>query len=269
MYKLVALDIDGTLLDKNRNISLKTGYVLKQISKLAKVLLISSRMPAAMRYIQEECGISKEPLVAYNGGLIMHKEKILSQTVIELEVLNDILEINSKLGVHLSLFHNDEWYAPQQDYWSKREINNTRVQPVFKSNKEVLENWTLEQKAPHKIMCMGEASKIDELYQSLVEKFEDKIHLYRSKSTYIEIAPKQISKLSGVHTIINEIHKGIELKNVVAYGDNFNDIEMLENVGLGVAVANAKQEVLQIADQLTSSNVDDGVAIHLEKIFKL
>lgn len=269
MYKLVALDIDGTLLDKNRALSSKTKIVLEKVSKRAHVILISSRMPAAMRHLQLECGISSNPMVAYNGGLVLHERKIFHHSGINFETFKTVLNLNRDLGLHLSLFHQDEWYAPKEDFWSEREINNTKVNPIYKDNTEVYNIWRSALKEPHKIMCMGDEEKVDIIFERLNNETKSHLHLYRSKPTYLEMAPKQISKLSGLEMLIEKFYPKLSLKDIIAFGDNYNDIEMLKNVGLGVAVGNAKDEVKAIADDITDSNIDDGVANYLQKIFKL
>jgi Cof subfamily protein (haloacid dehalogenase superfamily) len=269
MYKLIALDIDGTLLDINRAVSAKTQKVLKALSEYTKIVLISSRMPAAMRYLQKDCGIANYPIVAYNGGLVLNNAEVLSHTGIDFRSFKMILDQNQDLGLHLSLFHNDEWFAPQDDVWSQREIRNTRVTPSYKSNFEVYNDWKSQNKEPHKIMCMGEEEKVDKIYNVLSSKSGESLHLYRSKPTYIEMAPKQISKLTGMGVLLDRLYPDIKLEDIIAYGDNYNDMEMLQHVGFGVAVANAKEEVKAIANEITDANIDDGVAKHLQKIFQL
>lgn len=269
MYKLIALDIDGTLLDKSKAISPKTKSVINAIPDTVPVVLISSRMPDAMRYLQKDLNILDLPLVAFNGGLVLHKNEILSHTGIDFLTFKTVLEQNIDLNLHLSLFHNDEWFAPQDDFWSQREIRNTKVKPIFKSNAQVYHDWKVYNKEPHKIMCMGEEHKVDELFNRLSQIESNSLHLYRSKPSYIEMAPRQTSKLSGLEVLLQKIYPELELSDIIAYGDNYNDIEMLERVGMGVAVDNAKIEVKAVADEITQSNLQDGVALHLEKIFQL
>jgi len=269
MYKLIALDIDGTLLDKNKGVSKKTVDCIKALKGDKRIVLISARMPKAMRHLQEDLGISDYPIVAYNGGLVLYQDKILSHTGIDFKTFREVLEANQDLNLHLSLYHNDEWYAPQEDHWSRREVANTKVEPEFKSNNAVFEDWKPYNKEPHKIMCMGEERKVEEFYQRLQTQQKDKLHLYRSKPTYIEMAPHQISKLSGLEVLTTKVYPNIDLKDILAYGDNYNDVEMIDKVGMGVAVDNAKAEVKAVADQITQSNFDDGVANHLKKIFDL
>jgi Cof subfamily protein (haloacid dehalogenase superfamily) len=269
MYKLIALDIDGTLLNKDKAISTKTKTVINAIPVTIPVVLISSRMPEAMRYLQRDLGIENMPIVAFNGGLVLHQNEILSHTGIDFLTFKSVLEQNQDLNLHLSLFHNDEWYVPQDDFWTQREIRNTKVEPIHKSNQDVYNDWKLHNKEPHKIMCMGDEDKVDEMFNRLSQLESDSLHLYRSKPTYIEMAPRQISKLSGLNVLLQTTYSELEIGDIVAYGDNYNDIEMLKNVGLGVAVENAKPELKAVADEFTESNVEDGVAKHLEKIFQL
>jgi Cof subfamily protein (haloacid dehalogenase superfamily) len=146
------------------------------------------------------------------------------------------------------------------DYWAKREENNTKVTPAIKSPVEVLKSWVAEEKGAHKIMCMGDAEEIDALYKSLENNFSDEIMLYRSKDTYIEISHKDISKKTAIEVLLKQCYTNISMEKVIAFGDNYNDIEMLKAVGLGIAVANANEEVLKVAKAITDSNKKDGVA---------
>ena len=265
-YKLVCSDIDGTLLNKDRELSSAT---IEQVKRLAPIpfVLISSRMPAAMHHLQKEFGNESTPLVAYNGGLLLDKNRILHSCFIENDILETIIEKSQDTDIHLSLFHHDEWYVPSMDYWAKREENNTKVTPEILDNKSVLHKWRNEGKGAHKIMAMGPDYEIEELYHTLEELFPNEIHLYRSKDTYIEISHASISKKTAIDTLIEGYYPELTLKEVVAFGDNYNDIEMLKAVGLGVAVSNAKDEVLAIADSVTETNKHDGVAIALGGIF--
>ncbi|PHS53358.1 MAG: haloacid dehalogenase [Lutibacter sp.] len=265
-YRLICSDIDGTLLNKNRELSKKT---IEQVQRIAPVpfVLLSSRMPKAMRHLQNEFGNTTTPLIAYNGGLVIGNNKILHSTCIDNKVLEVIINQCSETTIHLSLYFNDEWYVPSMDYWAKREANNTKVVPLVKSNRKVLSEWEEEGKGAHKIMCMGDEVEIDRLYKALEENYPNEIMLYRSKPTYIEISHKSISKKTAIEVLLKECYPAISMNDVVAFGDNYNDIEMLKSVGLGVAVSNANLEVLAIADKVTDTNRNDGVAKILEELF--
>ncbi len=265
-YQLICSDIDGTLLNINRELSEAT---IKQVQRLSHIpfILISSRMPKAMRHLQDVLGNTTTPIIAYNGGLILNNDTVVESTTINNSVLESIIEKCASTSIHLSLYHADEWYVPSLDYWAKREINNTKVHPEVKSSSDVLETWKTEDKGAHKIMCMGDEHEIDFLYKTLEKEHYNDIILYRSKATYIEISHRAISKKTAIETLINHSYPHITLNDVIAFGDNYNDIEMLKSVGLGIAVANANEEVLKIAKRVTETNKNDGVAKALTDLF--
>ncbi len=269
-YKLICSDIDGTLLNKERELSTRTIQVMKKIKDDIPVVLISSRMPKAMRHLQLEMDMQTHPLIAYNGGLVLSYDEGEAKTLLSIEIPIDltqlILKFIYKSTIHLSLYHADEWFVPEMDYWAKREMNNTKVTPEVASLESICEQWQIENKGPHKIMCMGNEHEIQLLENWLKMYCSDQLHVYRSKSTYIEIASKEISKLSALSFLLEQKY-AIHLSEVTAFGDNYNDMELLGGVGLGIAVANAKDEVKAVADRITLSNLEDGVAVVLEEVF--
>ena len=93
---------------------------------------------------------------------------------------------------------------------------------------------------------MGTKTKMDKITPILGARFKKEMNCYRSNDTLIEIAPKSVSKLSAIKSLL---HSGETLEDVIAFGDNYNDIDMLKNVGYGVAVANARPEVKNIVEK--------------------
>ncbi|MFB9055679.1 Cof-type HAD-IIB family hydrolase [Mariniflexile ostreae] len=266
-YQLICSDIDGTLLNKDRVLSQSTINEVQRISPIP-FILISSRMPKAMRHLQENFGNTSTPLIAYNGGLILKGHTVLDSTFIDNAILSIIITKCIQTSIHLSLYHADEWYVPAMDYWAKRELNNTKVSPTVKSNASVLNTWIKEKKGAHKVMCMGDEHEIDMLYKSLEQECSDHIMLYRSKPTYIEISHKSISKKTAIEVLLKTCYPHIALEQVIAFGDNYNDVDMLKSVGLGIAVANANEAVMQVAKKVTDTNKNDGVAKAIQELFK-
>jgi HAD superfamily hydrolase (TIGR01484 family) len=113
---------------------------------------------------------------------------------------------------------------------------------------------------------MGPAYEIAKIYASLIDSYEYDLHIYKSKDTYLEIANKLISKKSAIQTLMDIEFPELDWTQVIAFGDNYNDMEMLGAVGMGVAVGNARSEVLAIADFITSTNKEDGVAKAIEEL---
>ena len=261
--KLICSDIDGTLLNKDRELSTKTIAAIKDVAHMP-FILISSRMPQAMEHLQEELDITHLPLICYNGGLIIDGEEVVHSTEINLDVTRALVDFCADTAIHSSLYHGREWYVPGMDFWANRESNNTKVIPVAQAIEMTLENWELEGKGAHKIMCMGDPSELDTLVEFIEKNYHDQIIGYRSKPTYLEISPKSISKKTSLETLLDLHYPELGLHNVMSFGDNYNDVDMLSAVGVGVAVENAITEAKDVADHKTVSNIDDGVALFLE-----
>jgi len=270
-FKAICTDIDGTLLDKHRQLSSHTIEAIRKIKDRVPVILASSRMPAAMRHLQVELGIEQHPLICFNGAYVIqyiagsNEPVVLDNISLSMDVCKAIVERAQSLGLHVSIFSRDEWFTPVADEWVEREERITKVSPQLKPLKDVLHQWTSNEADVHKVMCMGDAKILDSLLIDL-QQFSTEIHTYRSKSTYIEIAPRAISKSSALRLVLGAIYN-LDLKDAVAFGDNYNDIELLQEAGCGVAVANARPEAKAVAKEITLSNVDHGVAMTIGKYF--
>lgn len=179
--RIIFSDIDGTLLNNQRVLSSKTISIFKKLKKEIPIILISARMPKAMRHLQAMGNIETNPIIAYNGGLILVNDKVVHSTEIPNDVTKKITQFNPK--IHFSLYHNDDWYVPQKDYWALREINNTKVEATVLPNKDVLNLWSTKHIGAHKIMCMGNIDDIDRLYTYLEKEYP---------LNYIFTAPNQL-----------------------------------------------------------------------------
>jgi Cof subfamily protein (haloacid dehalogenase superfamily) len=270
--RAICTDIDGTLLDSQRQLSPRTISAIKNLNKKIKVILASSRMPSAMRHLQQELGITDHPMICYNGGYVIHYERdsempaVFTSVTIPADICASIYALSANTDIHTSLYYEDEWYAPAFDQWTDREQRITKVNATITDIGSVIDKWRLNKKGAHKVMCMGPANQISAMEQQLRAKHGHEIHVYFSRPTYLELAPKSISKASGLKLILDRLYH-IHPDDVMAFGDNYNDIEMLQAVGVGIAVADARDEVKQVAKELTSISKEDGVALALEKYF--
>jgi Cof subfamily protein (haloacid dehalogenase superfamily) len=267
-FRAICTDIDGTLLDQERQLSSKTIQVVKSLGRNFPFILASSRMPSAMRHLQAELDIEHHPLIAYNGGYVLRYEngKPIEYCSIEIppDVVRKILSLSRGTSVHNSLYRKDDWFAPAFDQWTEREEKITKVRSVVTDLSTVVREWEAKGHGAHKVMCMGPEPEIHALEQSLNNHLSKEIHVYRSRPTYLELAPKVISKATGLTLLLEKLYD-FPMENVISFGDNYNDIEMLTASGFGIAVANAREEVLSIANEITGKSVDDGVAVAIEK----
>lgn len=123
--------------------------------------------------------------------------------------------------------------------------------------------WEQDNSGPNKVLCMGDANKIEVLDMKIKTYHSNNLNIYPSKSTYLEIMPNNASKTSAIETLCKTFD--IQKSEVIAIGDNYNDINMIEFAGLGIVMGNAPNQVKQYADYITSSNDEDGVAEAIKK----
>ena len=263
-YKAVFSDIDGTLLNSNHQIPTETKNKIQEMNERGiPYVLVSARMPKGMTNIRAELG-AKSPMICYSGALVVDEEDnpIYSVAISKENAKNlckRIQELNAKISINI--YTNDEWLVEdKEEYWAAQESDITGVIPEEVS----FEDGEVYQEV-HKILCMGNKEEIAQLEQQLIKEFPE-IRIYRSKDTYLEIMSMKASKSDAIHMLKNHFH--VEREEIIAFGDNFNDIDMLQYAGLGVAMGNASDEVKQAADIVTDINDNEGERQILDQYFK-
>lgn len=260
-YKIVFSDIDGTLLDTKHQVRENTRKKILELENIGiPFVLVSARMPDGIYPIQKSIRITA-PIVAYSGGLILNEKKeILNSIGLSIEKAIEIENIIKKRwkNICLSIYSENSWIANNtKDEWIIQEESITGLKciegdfsKILSSNKEV-----------HKLLCMGESKIIAEIEASLKSLYPE-LSVYRSKDTYLEIMNGKALKSNAIKILCAD--RKIDIKNSVSFGDNYNDIDMLEATGLGVAMDNAPDDVKIHADLVTLDNDSEGV-LHILK----
>ncbi|MFW2489900.1 Cof-type HAD-IIB family hydrolase [Clostridium chromiireducens] len=260
--KMVCLDIDGTLLNSKHEITEKVKSTINVVAneKRIPVILVSARMPKGIKFLQKELGI-EEPIICYSGALILDKDNdVLAKEFIDVSNLEEIYKLTSKNNIHMSLYKDDEWYIEELDYWARQESEITNIIPNIINFKELIEKWKKDRLGPNKILCMSKPEEINFLKENIKGI---NLNIYPSKPTYLEIMPTKASKTSAINCLQKKYN--IDRSEIVTMGDNYNDIDMLEYAGIGVAMGNAPEEVKIHADDITLTNDENGVAEALIK----
>jgi Cof subfamily protein (haloacid dehalogenase superfamily) len=263
-FKMVCLDIDGTLLNSRHEISDKTKQVIQNVAnqKYIPVILVSARMPKGMLSLQKELNIV-QPIICYSGALIWNHGDLQLNITIPVSDVKKVYTIVKNLSIHISLYKDDEWYIEEMDEWAKQESEITSITPAISDFSNLFTIWEQESTGPNKILCMAESPDIQQLDTKMKEYLSNHLNIYPSKPTYLEIMPKHTTKTSAIEFLCKEFDI---LKNeIIAIGDNYNDMNMIEFAGLGIAMGNAPEQVKQIANDITLSNDEDGVAEALKK----
>jgi Cof subfamily protein (haloacid dehalogenase superfamily) len=256
-FKILCSDLDGTLLTTKSDVSNTTISEIARIRKKIKIILVSARMPSGMHYLQKRLGIEDQPIICYNGALVLDGKKELLSVYIPLHTVRQIYEICKEFKTDIGLYENDHWQVTRSSERVEKEIKYTRTYPSFVPAEMTLEYLEKNKIGAHKLMLMGTKESSDELMPVLRQQFGTALHVYRSNDTLIEVAPKSVSKLTAIQQLLT---KEETLRDIIAFGDNYNDMDMLTHVACGVAVGNAREEVKHIADHVTLKNTQDGVA---------
>jgi HAD-superfamily hydrolase, subfamily IIB len=164
-YKMICLDIDGTLLNSEHRISRGTKEVIQIVSKEMQipVILVSARMPKGILFLLKELNIMS-PIICYSGALIMDdKTNILSNVTIPISEVKQVFKLVKEMGIHVSLYKDDEWYVEKIDEWAEQEGVITNMSPIIMSFTDMFHLWEKEKSGPNKILCMADQNEIEVL----------------------------------------------------------------------------------------------------------
>src|SRR5471030_2006806 len=204
MYKMLCLDIDGTLLNSNHKISPRTKEAIKRLSKEKniKIILVSARMPKGIVFLQEELEI-KEPIICYSGSLVLDKDyNIISNQYIKFDQVKSIVEEAKKYDLHISFYKNDKWIIEKNDKWAQIEADITGIKPeLIQFNK--MTNSSQYNCGFNKVLLIGDETKVSEIYKILKIKFGEDLNIYPSKPTYLEIMNKDVSKTVAIKQLLD------------------------------------------------------------------
>lgn len=253
-YKLVAIDLDGTLLSDEKVIADSTVELIRESHKKGVAFTIATgRMSrGALRYA-EQLDINI-PIITYNGaivrspasGCIYREHKVPATGAIQaVTLLKD-------QPVLRYVFLEDEVYTDTPHDWTDRYADLLGVEMNFVG--DVLELLSVD---PTMLVFMVPVMKAVELTEVLKNGLDSQVRITNSTEWFLDVLSAKASKGLALKQLAE--HLGIAREEVVAIGDNLNDIEMIEYAGLGVAVANATDGLKSIADYVTDSPVAGGV----------
>ena len=262
-YSIIFLDIDGTLLDSGHRIMPCTRDRLQYLHRRGvPIILCSARPPEGVKLVARQIGL-RGPMACYNGGLIFDENStILRDVGISIELALDFRRFVAERFPDLvvSAYLYDVWLAEDPHHpLILQEAEISGCTPL----KSSLEKAAAAASHIHKLLCIGDAMRVRALQKELAQHFPQLMAL-RSKSTYLEILPRESTKRSAAEALLD--HYGLEPERAVAFGDSDVDIDMLQYCGFGVAMGNAPKQVQEAADYVTASNDHEGVYIALNSL---
>lgn len=247
--KMIVTDLDGTLLRDDKSISTRTETVIKQLRNNGIPFVVATARPirAVKTFLP---WVSFDAAIFHNGAVVMDHEILLKNLGIKnpQRIVNAIL--NDKPDYKIAVESNDMMYSnfDAGEIWPGIDYIKT---PDFKE---------LEHSFAEKIIV--DAYSIEEM-NALEKYITDDLYMLLSENRIVTIHNTQSSKMNGIKTLAERYN--ISPDQIVAFGDDYNDIDMLKSCGIGVAVENALSEVKNAADEITESNEQDGVAKWLER----
>ncbi len=263
MYKLIAVDMDGTLLKEDKTISDRTKRaIFKAKQKGVKVVLASGRpLEGLTNYLEELDLISEEDYVlSFNGSIVQNTKtkKIIRKNILKGENLIELYEIAQQIGVNIHAFSNEGCITPKMSKYSELEGAINHI-PVIEMDYATIQ----KEEDIIKVMMVDEPEILEEAIQKLPSHLYEKYTIVRSAPYFLEFLSKHSGKGVGIEALAH--HLGIPNEQVICIGDAGNDLDMIEFAGLGVAMGNAFEEVKTAANYITKNNQEDGVAHVIQK----
>lgn len=258
-YKLLVLDLDDTLLRDDLTISEKNKTAIKAaVEKGVTVVLGSGRAPIAMRKYIQALDLNQYG-ICYNGTMVvdLENQKTIFQKNIALEDAKYLFEYMKPFDVDVQTYIGNTLYVKEFKETTKRYCEITgMIAEVVELEKDIKQDVV-------KVLLVGEHDYLAKIQEEVQPKIKDRLHVFFSKAHYLEFTNIEANKGLAVEFLAN--HLGITKEEVICVGDSFNDAYMIQYAGLGVAMENAYSEIKEMADYVTKSNMEDGVAHVIEK----
>ena len=267
MYKLVAIDLDGTLVTDEKELTPKTIETIKKASKKGvKIVLSSGRSFYRLERFIDALDLRKENqcTICFNGGMIVEnktKEMLYSKNL-NAEEVEELIQLGKALRLPIMIYSRDTHYVETIPEVVQKNTKNLKGMNLKVVNFNQI-NFNKPENYIYKVCFIDKPEKIIEKRKQISEEILKKYEITSSVPEYLEIVKKGIKKSEAIKVVMEKYH--IQQDEVMAIGDGENDVEMLEFAGLGIAMENAKEEVKRFANDVTTSNNHDGVANAIEK----
>ena len=263
MYRLLAIDLDGTLLTPlpHKHITPRTYTALNKAVEAGMIIVIATGQTlSVLQSVCSELPLSA-PQIIENGAIIadIHTGAIFHEQLIPPDLILPALSALRSLGLYCA-YHTLHRVYVDKDTPRARNWYRPPVPPVI----EVEDVANLYPLSCIKVAGIGAENTLREKRHELERIFDGKLYIAQSSFDIIELLHPAVSKGNALSMIAKDLF--VQPEEIVAFGDNHNDIGMLRLAGLGVAMGNAHQEVKVAADYVTLSNAEDGVAVVIENL---
>lgn len=259
-YKLLCVDLDGTLLTDEKKINKQDIEALRRAADRGlKIALVTGRMPAATEPIARELGIPC--IMACNAGTyILEEGQCIHAEYLTVDAMKRIYEKVKAFGIPLWIFWDKKWFVTAKDSFVKAEEEIVQYTSEVASVEELAFKWEKEKAGPNKVLVGAESTLVKKVYEALRDQQD--VDMACSSLNYLEIFPKGINKGKALSLICGK--KGFRKEETIAFGDQELDVPMLEEAGIAVAMGNAIDKLKSKADFITKTNNEAGIAYALD-----
>lgn len=263
--KLVAIDLDGTLLDSSHRLSQATiGAIANTREAGVEVVLASSRGVGCMRTILRQLQLfNPAEFISAQGALTGSLDEdgglhVFDASRIPLVAAHQVVALAECAGLSVGWYCGFDWFVPRLDELVEREAAAVGRHPVVRNPADI-------RREPEKLLLMSSPDRQYEL-EPIAGALPDDLTSQSSLPNYLEITRSGVDKGTALARICGV--RGIGAAEVVAIGDGPNDLALFDFAGISVAMANASESVQARASMVTYSNDDDGVAAALEILIR-
>ena len=269
MIKLVAIDMDGTLLNSKKELLEETKQYFKDFHKKETdtlLVLCTGRPESGIRPYLKDLGYLEENhyIISQNGANIYESRtgKRVMDAFLDSAAIQKWIELGKKHGISVMGAGVDYYYCFDQEPTEWMEFDVKLVSGKLKRipTKESL-NIDF-----YKILLMGDEEQLNEFETFIPEEWRDEFYVVRSQKYLVEVLTKGVNKAFGLEKLAQKLN--IQPSEIAAVGDAANDIEMLEYAGLAIAMGNASEEVKSISDILTDTNENNGVIKAIDNLIQ-
>jgi hypothetical protein len=263
--KVLALDLDGTLTNREKKITPRTRAALEAAMKKGVTLVLASGRPTVgVKLVAEELGLYERGgcILSYNGGTIVDCKtgETLYQKRLPAELVPELCAFAAEQKVNILTYNNEGVVTEQpEDQWAIHECTINKIPMIPVQDLATYVDYPI-----CKMLITVDPPRLEEVHQAGLARFDGRMDLYPSCAFFLEAVPLGVAKDASLEALLARL--GYTRENLMACGDGMNDCSMIRYAGVGVAMQNAVDGVKAVADYVTEAdNNHDGVAEAVEK----